>query len=163
MGQIPQYYSHLNTGRPFDPLRPNKYTSRYFDDVNGPLYPFGHGLSYTRFTVSPVRLSAPAMARGASLQASVTITNSGQRDGATTVQLYTRDPVASQARPVRELKGFQKVWLRAGESRELHFTLHDHDQAFFDRNARAVIEPGEFQVFIGLDATTDNGAGFTLR
>jgi beta-glucosidase len=163
VGQIPQYYSHLNTGRPFDPQHPNKYTSRYFDDLNGPLYPFGYGLSYTHFSISPVRLSGPMMTRGGSLNATVRVTNSGRRDGATTVQLYTRDPVASQARPVRELKGFQKVWLRAGESRELTFALHDQDLAFFDHTGQPVIEPGEFQVFIGFDATTNNASVFTLR
>ncbi len=163
VGQIPQYYGHLNTGRPFDPQRPNKYTSRYFDEENGPVYPFGYGLSYTRFDVSPVQLSSAVLDRGGEIRAAVTVTNRGKRDGATTVQLYTRDPVASQSRPVRELKGFQKVWLRAGESREVAFTLRDSDLAFFDRDARTVIESGEFQVFIGLDSTTNNTNVFTLR
>ena len=116
VGQIPLYYNHLPTGRPYNFAKPNKYTSHYYDSVNGPLYPFGYGLSYTRFSVSPVKMSAATMPRNGTVEASVTVTNTGDRDGATVVQMYLNDPVASMSRPVKELRGFKRIMLKAGES-----------------------------------------------
>ncbi|OZI24038.1 beta-glucosidase [Bordetella genomosp. 9] len=163
VGQIPIYYSHLNTGRPFDPAHPDKYTSRYFDAPNGPLFPFGYGLSYTRFELSPVTLSSAEMPRNGTVQASVTVTNTGQRDGATVVQLYLQDPVASISRPVKELKHFEKVMLKAGESRKVSFTIDEDDLSFYNAQLHYGAEPGAFNVYVGLDSEDVKQAGFTLR
>ncbi len=108
VGQIPTYYSHLNTGRPYNPEKPNKYTSRYFDEANGPLYPFGYGLSYTTFSVSDVTMSSATMPRDGSVTASVQVTNTGNREGATVIQLYLQDVTASMSRPVKMLRGFKR-------------------------------------------------------
>jgi beta-glucosidase len=108
VGQIPTYYSHLNTGRPYNADKPNKYTSRYFDEANGPLYPFGYGLSYTTFSVSDVKMSAPTLQRDGSVTASVQVTNTGKREGATVIQLYLQDVTASMSRPVKMLRGFKR-------------------------------------------------------
>ena len=108
VGQIPTYYSHLNTGRPYNPEKPNKYTSRYFDEANGPLYPFGYGLSYTTFSVSDVNMSSATMPRDGSVTASVQVTNTGNREGATVIQLYLQDVTASMSRPVKMLRGFKR-------------------------------------------------------
>jgi beta-glucosidase len=163
VGQIPLYYNHLNTGRPFDPKNPDKYTSRYFDAPNGPLFPFGYGLSYTTFGVSDVTLSRTAMPRGGKVQASVTVTNTGAREGATVVQLYIQDPVASISRPVKELKHFQKVQLKAGESRQVSFTIDEKDLSFYNAQLQYGAEPGVFNVYIGLDSQDVKQASFTLR
>ncbi|ARP93375.1 beta-glucosidase BglX [Bordetella genomosp. 13] len=163
VGQVPLYYNHLNTGRPFDPENPNKYTSRYFDHENGPLYPFGYGLSYTTFDVSDVKLSRAEMARGGQLTASATIRNTGRRDGETVVQLYVQDPVASISRPVRELKGFSKIFLKAGESREVSFEIGDEQLGFYNAQGRFNVEPGKFNVFLGLDSRAAQSASFTLH
>ena len=101
VGQIPAYYSHLNTGRPYNPEKPNKYTSRYFDEANGPLYPFGYGLSYTTFSVSDVKMSSATLTRDGNVTASVEVTNSGKREGATVIQMYLQDVTASMSRPVK--------------------------------------------------------------
>ena len=162
VGQVPIFYNHLNTGRPFDPEKPNKYTSRYFDSVNGPLYPFGYGLSYTQFSLSEVSLSTHSLARDATLKASITVTNTGSRAGETAVQLYTRDLVASISRPVRELKHFQKIMLQAGESRVVTFDITPADLQFYNAATELVLEPGEFQVFIGLDSRDTKMQTFTL-
>jgi beta-glucosidase len=162
VGQIPLYYNHLNTGRPFDPNHPDKYTSRYFDATNGPLFPFGYGLSYTTFDVSDVALSRNSMARGGKLQASVTVTNTGSRDGATVVQLYIQDPVASISRPVKELKHFQKIMLKAGESRQVSFTVDENDLSFYNAKLQYGAEPGQFNVYIGLDSQDVKQGSFTL-
>lgn len=162
VGQIPLYYNHLNTGRPFDPSHPDKYTSRYFDAPNGPLFPFGYGLSYTTFSLSDVTLSTDKMARGGKLRASVKVTNTGSRDGATVVQLYIQDPVASISRPVKELKNFSKIALKAGESRVVDFTIDEKDLAFYNAELHKVVEPGRFNVFIGLDSDDVKAQSFTL-
>ena len=163
VGQVPLYYNHLNTGRPFDAARPNKYTSRYFDHENGPLYPFGYGLSYTTFDLSGVTLSTAQLARGGKLTASATVRNGGQRDGETVVQLYVQDPVASISRPVKELKGFSKVFLKAGESRVVSFEIGDAQLGFYDGQGRFNVEPGQFNVYLGLDSRDTNEASFVLR
>lgn len=163
VGQVPLYYNHLNTGRPFNPDKPDKYTSRYFDSENGPLFPFGYGLSYTHFEVSDVKLSRATMRRGGKLRASVTVRNAGARDGATVVQLYLQDPVASISRPVKSLKGFRKIALKAGESREVAFEIAEDDLAFYDAQLRRVTEPGRFNVYVGLDSVDVKQASFTLQ
>ncbi|XEG74258.1 beta-glucosidase BglX [Pseudomonas sp. abacavir_1] len=162
VGQIPIYYNHLNTGRPFDHEHPNKYTSRYFDSQNGPLYPFGYGLSYTRFSVSDVQMSSPKLHKGDTLKAWVTVKNTGKRAGETVVQLYLRDEVASISRPVKELKGFRKVMLQPGESKVVEFPIREEDLRFYDSNLRYASEPGEFKVMIGLDSDDVKEGQFTL-
>lgn len=161
VGQIPIYYNHLNTGRPYNFEKPNKYTSHYYDEANGPLFPFGYGLSYTRFTVSPVKLSASVMPRNGKVNASVTVTNSGKRDGATVVQLYLRDQVASISRPVKELKGFKRVMLKAGESQTVTFPIDVDALKFWNARMQHVAEPGKFSVMIGLDSATTQDAEFS--
>ncbi|AIX50662.1 MULTISPECIES: beta-glucosidase BglX [Pantoea] len=160
VGQIPLYYNHLPTGRPYNPEKPNKYTSHYYDTINGPLYPFGYGLSYTRFTVSPVTLSARTMPRSGSIEASVTVTNSGKRDGATVVQMYLNDPVASISRPVQELRDFRRIMLKAGESQTVRFTIDADALKFWNQQMQHVAEPGKFNVMIGLDSVRTQDAQF---
>ncbi|NWC95991.1 MULTISPECIES: beta-glucosidase BglX [unclassified Pseudomonas] len=163
VGQIPVYYNHLNTGRPFNPAASEKYTSQYIDEPDGPLYPFGYGLSYTRFELSGLQLSTPVLHRGESLTVSVTLANTGPRDGETVVQLYLRDVVASVSRPVKELKGFQKIMLKAGEHTVVEFTLDENDLKFYDAQLHYVAEPGEFKVQVGLDSQAVQEQRFELR
>ena len=160
VGQIPLYYNHLPTGRPYNFAKPNKYTSHYYDTVNGPLYPFGYGLSYTRFSVSPVKMSAPTMPRNGTVEASVTVTNTGDRDGATVVQMYLNDPVASISRPVRELRGFKRIMLKAGESQTVSFKIDVDALKFWNQQMQQVAEPGKFRVMIGLDSVRTQNAQF---
>jgi beta-glucosidase len=162
VGQIPLYYNALNTGRPFNGKPENKYASRYFDVQNGPLFPFGYGLSYTTFRVSGVSLSRTTLQRGGHLYASVSVTNTGDRVGATTVQLYIQDPVASLSRPVKELKHFQKISLQAGESRLVSFTLDEKDLSFYNADLKYGAESGRFNVYIGLDSEDVRAASFSL-
>lgn len=159
-GQIPLYYAHLNTGRPFQ--AGNKYTSRYIDVPNTPLYPFGFGLSYTTFSYSPLRLDTGRLAWNDTLHISVTVTNSGGRDGAEVVQLYVRDLVGSVTRPVKELKAFRRVSLAAGASRQVSFALSRADLAFYGQEMRFVAEPGRFEVSVGGSSDQGVQAGFTL-
>ena len=140
----------------------DKYTSKYLDVPNTPLYPFGYGLSYTRFQYGKIRLSSTELEGHDSLVVSVTITNTGDHDGEEVVQLYTRDLVGSLTRPVKELKGFRKVRLDSGESLEVSFTLTVEDLKFVNGNLEKVAEPGEFKVFVGPDSETVNEATFTL-
>lgn len=163
VGQIPLYYNHLPTGRPYNFTHPNKYTSRYFDINNSPLYPFGFGLSYTQFSLSPVTLSSPRLSAGQSLEVKLTVTNSGSRPGATVVQLYVNDPVASISRPVKELKGFQKVYLQVGESKLIRFTLKPEDLGFWDQTMHWVVEPGKFNVMVGLDSVRTKNSEFIYQ
>ena len=162
VGQIPVYYSHLNTGRPYNPENPNKYTSRYFDEANGPLYPFGYGLSYTTFSVSDVKLSAPTMKRDGSITASVTVTNTGKREGATAVQMYLQDVTASISRPVKQLRGFEKVTLKPGESQTVSFPIDVEALKFWNARMKYDAEPGKFNVFIGLDSARVKQGAFEL-
>ncbi|CAJ0998793.1 beta-glucosidase BglX [Sodalis praecaptivus] len=163
VGQIPIYYNHLPTGRPYDPQKPEKYTSHYYDEANGPLFPFGYGLSYTHFTLSPVTLSATQLAPAGSLTATVTLTNDGDRDGATVVQLYLHDVTASISRPVATLQGFHKVFLKAGASQSVQFTVTPAMLRFYNQAMQQVTEPGEVDVMIGLDSARVNRARFTLQ
>ncbi|MGX9375261.1 beta-glucosidase BglX [Pantoea ananatis] len=163
VGQIPIYYNHLPTGRPYNFAKPNKYTSHYYDAENGPLYPFGYGLSYTTFTLSPVTLSSETMAHNGSIEASVTVTNSGKVDGATVVQLYLNDPVASISRPVKELHGFKRIMLKAGESQQVTFKIDVDALKFWNQQMKHVAEPGKFNVMIGLDSVRTQNTQFTYQ
>ena len=162
VGQIPTYYNHLSIGRPFTPGKPGNYTSQYFDAPNTPLYPFGYGLSYTNFSLSDVKLSSKTLTPGATLTASVTLKNTGQRDGETVVQLYLRDVTASMSRPVKSLKNFEKVMLKAGEQKVVQFTLSEDDLKFYNADLKYVAEPGEFDVQIGLDSQNVQQNSFQL-
>jgi beta-glucosidase len=163
VGQIPTYYSHLNTGRPYNPEKPNKYTSRYFDEANGPLYPFGYGLSYTTFTVSDVKMSAPTMKADGKVEASVEVKNTGDREGETVVQMYLQDVTASMSRPVKELKGFKKVSLKPGETQTVTFPIDVEALKFWNAQMKHVAEPGKFNVFIGLDSARVKQGEFELK
>ena len=147
VGQVPMYYNYLQTGRP--PEAENKYTSKYLDMPWSPLFPFGYGLSYTKFKISNLQLSAPRIAASGKLTVSVDVENTGQRAGDEVVQLYIRDPVASLSRPVKELKGFQRVTLRPGEKRTVKFVLDREHLGFWNRQMRFMVEPGEFRVMVG--------------
>ncbi len=162
VGQIPVYYSHLNTGRPYNADKPNKYTSRYFDEANGALYPFGYGLSYTTFTVSDVKLSAPTMKRDGKVTASVQVTNTGKREGATVVQMYLQDVTASMSRPVKQLKGFEKITLKPGETQTVSFPIDIEGLKFWNQQMKYDSEPGKFNVFIGTDSARVKKAEFEL-
>jgi beta-glucosidase len=148
-GQIPIYYNAKNTGRPYMGDGNTKFKSDYLDIPNEPLYPFGYGLSYTRFDYSPISLNTPDISMGRPLTVRVTVTNSGQYDGEETAQLYIRDMVASVTQPVKELKKFQKVYLKKGESRELRFTLTTDDLKYVNSDLKWVFDPGAFKIFVG--------------
>jgi beta-glucosidase len=163
VGQIPIYYNHKNTGRPFEPGNSPKFKSDYLDESNDPLYPFGYGLSYSTFTYSHIKLSAPVLKTGQALTASVTVTNSGNYDGEETVQLYIRDMVGSITRPVKELKGFQKIYLKAGESKEVNFYITVNDLKFYNSDLKYVAEPGDFKVFIGTNSRDVKEADLKLQ
>lgn len=147
VGQIPIYYNHKNTGRPLNVNQ--KYTTKYLDVANTPLYPFGHGLSYTHFTLGNVILSNSVLRKGQDVTASITLTNAGTRKGKETVQLYLRDMVASITRPVKELKGFQQITLNPGETKTVSFIISVDDCKFYNADLQHVYEPGKFKVFIG--------------
>jgi beta-glucosidase len=161
VGQIPIYYNHENTGRPADPA--NKYTSKYLDLASGPLYEFGHGLSYTTFRVDGLRLSGARLpANGGRIEVSATVTNTGGRAGDEVVQLYLRDPVASIVQPVRRLRGFRRVSLAAGASTTVSFTLTPDDVGFYDNTARFRVEPGKIEVYVGTSSAATLSASFTV-
>ena len=147
VGQVPMYYNYMNTGRP--PEAENRYTSKYFDMPWTPLFPFGHGLSYTKFKITNLQLSAPRIDANGKLTVSVDVENVGARAGDEVVQLYIRDPVATMTRPVKELKGFQRVSLQPGQKRRVEFVLDREHLGFWNREMRYVVEPGEFRVMVG--------------
>lgn len=163
VGQVPIYYAHRNTGRPQAGDTFEKFKTNYLDAPNSPLFPFGYGLSYTTFEYSDVSLSNSTISAGETLEAKVTVTNTGEYDGEEVVQLYIRDVVTSITRPVKELKGFQKIFLKAGESKEVSFTLSEEDLKFYNYNLDFVAEPGEFIVFIGTSSDEVKEARFTLE
>jgi len=146
-GQIPVYYNHKNTGRPFD--EKNKFTSKYIDIPNEPLYPFGYGLSYTTFEYGDITLSKTNLKGNETLTVSTTVTNTGRYPGEETVQLYIGDPVASISRPVKELKGFKKIYLKPGEKKEVTFTVSTEELKFYNADLKYVWEPGEFIIYVG--------------
>ena len=151
-GQVPIYYNHLNTGRPVPAGTKDfrKFATNWLDNVVDPLYPFGYGLTYTTFAYGQPSVTGS----GRAFKASVTVTNTGSRDAYEVVQLYVRDPVASIARPVKELKGFSRVLLKAGESKQVTFDLTEKDLSYYDAEGRMVFEPGQFDVMIGHDSSS---------
>jgi beta-glucosidase len=160
VGQVPICYNHLNTGRPASPT--DKFTSKYIDLPWTPLLPFGYGLSYTTFSLRDLTMSATEIPPAGSLRVSVTVTNTGQRSGDEVVQLYVRDMAASVARPVRELKGFQRVTLDPAQSRTVEFTLTPAELGFWNREMQFVVEPGAFTVWAGTSSEGGLEGHFTV-
>jgi beta-glucosidase len=160
VGQLPLYYNHKNTGRP--PDANNKYTSKYLDVAWTPLFPFGHGLSYTQFRLTNLQLSAQMISLDGRLTLSVEVENTGRRTGDEVVQLYITDVASSVTRPVKELKGFERVTLRAGEKRRVQFTLTPQHLGFYNREMRFVVEPGAFKVMVGTSSEGGLEAGFEV-
>lgn len=164
VGQIPLFYNHKNTGRPLqEGCWFEKFRSNYLDVSNEPLYPFGYGLSYTTFAYSDIHLSSTEMSADGKLTATVTVTNTGSRDGAEVVQLYIRDLVGSVTRPVKELKGFEKIFLKAGESRKVSFSITPELLKFYNYDLQFVCEPGDFDVMIGGNSRDVKKARFLLK
>ena len=162
VGQIPIYYNHLNTGRP-NPKWFTKFTTNYLDVPNDPLFPFGYGLSYTTFEYSPMTLSSDAMTTSGKITASVNVTNTGAVEGTEVVQFYIRDMVGSIARPVQELKGFERISLKPGESRTVTFTIDAELLKFYNKDLEYVCEPGQFEAMIGPNSRDVQRKTFTLR
>jgi beta-glucosidase len=164
VGQVPIYYSQKNTGRPLSNKvgEFEKFKSNYIDERNEPLFPFGYGLSYTTFTYSNLTISANKMKFDDRLTVSVDLTNTGQFDGKEVVQLYIRDLVGSVTRPIKELKGFQKIMIKKGETRKVSFSISVEELKFYNSDLDYVAEPGTFQVFIGTNSDTQNSVVFDL-
>ena len=162
VGQIPLYYNHKNTGRPFGGQQEDKYKSRYLDVSNEPLYPFGYGLSYTTFAYDDLRLSANELQPGDNLEVLVSVSNTGAVDGEEVVQLYVQDKMASVTRPLKELKGFTKVMLKAGEKKDISFSLSTDNLKFYDINMNYVTEPGDFTIMVGGNSRDVITADFQL-
>ncbi|MFC4723339.1 beta-glucosidase BglX [Geojedonia litorea] len=164
VGQVPIFYNHKNTGRPLGNKEGKfeKFRSNYLDVRNEPLYPFGYGLSYTTFEYSNLKLSSDQMNMNGSLDVSVDVTNSGNYDGKEVVQLYLRDLVGSVTRPVKELKGFQKIEIKKGETKTVTFKLTTEDLKFYNYDLNFVAEPGTFEVFVGTDSNATLKSNFQL-
>jgi beta-glucosidase len=158
---VPIYYNLKNTGRPYTTEK-LKYVSRYLATPNTPLYPFGYGLSYTQFSYSGIELDRSEILPGESLTATVTVTNTGDYDGEEVVQLYIQDLVGSVTRPVKQLKGFRKIRLGQGESRQVSFVLSEADLAFYRYDRTWGAEPGEFRLYIGGSSEDVRAAAFAL-
>ncbi len=160
VGQVPIYYNHKNTGRPPDPN--NKYSSKYLDVPVTPLFAFGYGLSYTEFKLSNLQLSAQSIRADGRLTASVEVENTGKRAGDEVVQLYIRDMAASRTRPLKELKGFERIALKPGEKRRVQFTLAPEQLGFYNTDMRFVVEPGMFKVMVGANSVDGLEASFAV-
>lgn len=163
VGQIPVYYNHFSTGRPTQTDGMGNWFSRFRDIPNEPLYPFGFGLSYTSFSYAAPKISAGSITKEEKLTVTVTVTNSGNRSGEEVVQLYIRDHTASIIRPVKELKGFEKVSLKAGESKTISFTLSPNDLSFYNAEGKLILEPGKFSVFTGGNSRDTRQVDFEVR
>jgi beta-glucosidase len=161
LGQVPLYYNHMTTGRPADPAF--RTTSRYLDETNAPLYPFGHGLSYTTFSLDALRLSAEAIRPDGRITMTVDVANTGLRAGDEVVQLYLQDVVSSTARPERELAGFRRVTLVPGEKRTVSFEIGPVEMGLYDGEMRFVVEPGEFQVWVGTSSVGGLSGSFRVE
>ena len=159
VGQIPLYYNHKNTGRPIDSN--NKFTSKYLDISNDPLYPFGYGLSYTTFEYGDIKLSKSKLKGDEKLTASVTLTNTGKVAGEEVVQLYIQDPAASISRPVKELKNFKKVLLQPGEKKDINIEITTNDLKFYNSDLKYDWEPGDFVIYIGSNSRDVKSAKVT--
>ncbi|WP_241674509.1 beta-glucosidase BglX [Paenibacillus luteus] len=163
IGQVPVYYNHFNTGRPVTESNKHlKFFSRYIDGSNDPLYPFGYGLSYTSFAYSNIRLSQTKMKSSEMIDVMVTVTNTGGEQGEETVQFYIQDLYGSVVRPVKELKGFKKVTLAAGEKQEIRFTITEAVLAYWNADRQYGAEPGEFKVYIGSNSRDVKESSFEL-
>ena len=174
VGQEPLYYNHKNTGRPASgivliddiPLEASQTstgcTSYYLDAGDGPAFPFGYGLSYTTFEYGDVRLSAASMGKDGKIEATCTVKNTGSVAASETVQLYVRDLIGSLIRPVKELKGFEKIYLQPGESRDVKFTLNASDLAFWVSAKEKIVEPGEFDLWISGDSASGTPVKFNV-
>jgi beta-glucosidase len=160
IGQVPVYHSMLNTGRPYHGEAFSKFKSNYLDIPNEPLFPFGYGLSYTSFSYGEVRLSSATLKNGQTLTASVKVSNTGSRPGSEVVQLYIQDEVGSLSRPLKELKGFQKIMLQPGESKEVSFTITSDLLKFYNGDLKWVVEPGKFNVLVGGNSRDVKSASF---
>ena len=165
IGQLPIYYNHKNTGRPVDPANPKgDYRSSYLDVDNSPLYPFGYGLSYTTFSIGNLKLDKPSLAKGGTIAVTADVTNTGSYDGEEVVQLYVHDITASVTRPVKELKGFSKVTLKAGETKQVKFEITEKELAFYDLNMNYTAEPGAFKLWVASSSADEaNVADFELE
>jgi beta-glucosidase len=163
VGQVPIYYNHKSTGRPANPGSDLVFWSHYIDSPNEPMYPFGYGLSYTSFEYSNLKLNSDGFAKDGSVTVTIDLKNTGSLTGKETVQLYIRDLFASVARPVRELKDFQQVELKAGESKTLCFKITEKSIGFYDNEGKWIVEPGDFKVFIGGSSKATYEAGFSFQ
>jgi beta-glucosidase len=161
VGQVPMNYNHKSTGRPYDPA--NNYSSGYKDFPNDPLYPFGYGLSYTKFEYGKVKLNAEKISAASSVKVSVSVKNCGEYDGTEVVQLYLRDVAGSVTRPVKELKNFKKVFLKKGEAKEIEFEIAEKDLRFYDKDMKFASEPGQFKVYVGTNSRDVQEASFELQ
>lgn len=162
VGQIPVYYSHKNTGRPYAGNFTDRYKSRYLDISNDPLFPFGYGLSYSTFSYSPIRLKANVMKPNQPLEVSVTVTNASKYDGEEVVQLYTRQMAGTIDPPVEVLRNFKRIFLKAGESKDVSFTINANDLRFYNIDMKYTYEPGNFKVFVGTNSRDVKEADFKL-
>ena len=165
VGQIPVYYNHMNTGRPKNPADPSfqKFRSNYIDASNEPLYPFGYGLSYTDFSYTDFALDRTKLNKENKITATVKVTNTGRRAGDEVVQFYIRDVEGTVARPVKELKHFERVSLKPGESKTVEFSITPDKLKFYDYNLDYVAEPGTFEVMVGPDSRDVQTLKFTFE
>jgi beta-glucosidase len=164
VGQVPVYYNHKNTGRPYLGTTDSeqKYKSRYTDSDNSPLYPFGFGLSYTTFSYSNLKVSSNKIKFNETLKITVDVSNTGNFDGDEVVQLYIKDVVGSVTRPVRELKGFEKVTIKKGEKKTITFQISSNDLKFYNINNKETAEAGDFEIFVGTNSNADLKQQFEL-
>ena len=162
VGQIPIYYNYKNTGRPNEPAPDQVFWAHYTDESNDPLYPFGYGLSYTKFKYDDIRVSKKKINSNENLEVSCVVSNIGQYAGTEIVQLYIRDLVASITRPIKELKGFKKIFLKPNESKKVIFDIDKSDLIFYDEEGKEILEAGEFKIFIGGSSKTSLETSFTL-
>lgn len=165
VGQLPLYYNHKNTGRPVEPENPGAdYRSFYLDSPNTPLYPFGYGLSYTSFDIRNMQMNTNVLRLDGEIKVSAVVANNGERDGEVVVQLYIRDIAGSVTRPVKELRGFRKVFLPKGDSVTVEFSITPETIAMYNLDMKYVAEPGEFKVWIAVNAEDNRNEGnFTYR
>ena len=164
VGQVPVHYNAYSTGRPVTSKNAGeRFHSRYIDIPNQPLYSFGYGLSYTDFEISGITLDREEMKASETIHASVTVKNTGDREGTETLQLYLHDKAASVVRPVKELKGFQKIFLEPGQSEIVKFKIAPEMLRYYNYDLQLVAEPGEFEVMIGTNSRDVKSARFTLK
>jgi beta-glucosidase len=157
-GQVPIYYNQMNTGRPGP--KPDVFWSHYSDESNQPLYPFGFGLSYSKFEYSNLEIDS---SNSSAIKVSAMVRNAGKVGGEEVTQLYIHDKFASVVRPIKELKGFEKFYLAAGESKKVSFTLTDELLGFFNNNGKFTVEPGEFEVMIGTSSNEGLRGSFLYK